>query len=543
MRSVIFGLIGAVVAAGSSILLSLLWQGELDARVQGTRQDRASDASALVSVALAARERASVQRIRALCESDIHVERLSLMLATSDGDGRAEAAQVTLRLSRSFEAVPMILRQQGQRLERLAGNAKLSIPDAATLEAMRTRWVATVTETRDVWLMSACRRGARPDALWIVIAWSAQELLAPFAEHTQVSPTLLVGDTDGHEVDREGTPRGWAARDASGRILARLAERPGPSLQHDSTRLLFALCALASAALGALMGFAYARKTRLHEQALDELERALSRVAEGDLTSSIGVTLEGHADQTFRTFDRMTRELREMRSKLLTAEREAAFRDVAQRIAHEIKNPLSPIQLSIETLRKARARKLADFDEIFEESTRAILDEVRRLERIVRDFSAYARLPKPRPGALDVGALIKDVLTLHRPEDVAVDLELADALPQIRADRDQLTQVLVNLLKNAGDAVAERATPRIALRVEAWEKGVCVHVDDNGPGVAEEERERIFEPYFTQKEQGTGLGLSIVKRIVTEHGGVISVSQGPLGGARFSVRLSESGPP
>jgi nitrogen fixation/metabolism regulation signal transduction histidine kinase len=271
---------------------------------------------------------------------------------------------------------------------------------------------------------------------------------------------------------------------------------------------------------------------------LATIEQAAARVAAGDLSSEIGVRFGGRADQTVRSFDRMTAELREMRGKLADAERAAAWQDMAQRIAHEIKNPLSPIRVALETLRKAHDKRLPAFDEIFDESTHAMLEEVQRLERIVREFSEFARLPKARPGAMTLGSLVQETARLYTPDDVGLELEVPADERMIHADREQLTQVLVNLIANAVHAARERSAPQIAVRVEQTDDATTLAVEDSGEGVAPDARARIFEPYVTTKAEGTGLGLSIVRRIVGDHGGTIGVeASAQLGGARFVVRL------
>ncbi|MDB4990890.1 MAG: Nitrogen regulation protein ntrY, partial [Myxococcaceae bacterium] len=272
-----------------------------------------------------------------------------------------------------------------------------------------------------------------------------------------------------------------------------------------------------------------------------ELEQAAERVAKGDLSARIGARSGGRADQTFRTFDRMTEELSEMRGKLAEAERAAAWQDMAQRIAHEIKNPLSPIQMAIETLRKAHDKRLPEFDEIFDESTRAIAEEVKRIEHIVREFSDFARLPRAKPGALDIASLIADTVSLYQPDDVAIELSHARSETLVRADREQITQVLVNLIQNATDAARGAATPRVSISTEVARGMALVHVEDNGKGIAADQRERVFEPYYTTKPNGTGLGLAIVRRIALDHQGQVNVSASALGGAKFTLKLPLQG--
>ena len=290
---------------------------------------------------------------------------------------------------------------------------------------------------------------------------------------------------------------------------------------------------------GVVLGVWLTRAGPVDEAVLTAIETATARVAQGDLSSQISLSVSGRADQTLRSFDRMTQELRETRAKLREAERAAAWQDMAQRIAHEIKNPLSPIKLALETLRKAHDKRLAAFDEIFEESTRAMLEEVARMEHIVREFSDFARLPRARPGALELTRLVQETVGLYAPAGVALSLPAADQEIHVHADREQLVQVVVNLLANAGDAARANPQPRVTVRVLREAGCVRLRVDDNGPGVVRSERERIFEPYVTGKPHGTGLGLSIARRIAQDHGGNIEVSDSPLGGARFELILPE----
>jgi nitrogen fixation/metabolism regulation signal transduction histidine kinase len=159
------------------------------------------------------------------------------------------------------------------------------------------------------------------------------------------------------------------------------------------------------------------------------------------------------------------------------------------------------------------------------------------MERIVGEFAAFARLPKPEPGAIDVAAWVNDTLGLYTPEDVEVSCEVQADLSPLRADREQLTQVLVNLLKNACDAARERASPVVRVRVEGEDGSIVLHVEDSGPGIPKEQRERVMEPYVTTKADGSGLGLAIVKRIVLDHSGTWSITSSALGGACFTIRL------
>ncbi|MBC7172688.1 MAG: HAMP domain-containing protein, partial [Polyangiaceae bacterium] len=195
---------------------------------------------------------------------------------------------------------------------------------------------------------------------------------------------------------------------------------------------------------------------------LTALERAAQRVGRGDLGSTIDGSHGGReVTRAFEAFNDMTRELDRARARLRRAERIAAWRDIARRIAHEIKNPLSPIQVSIETMRKTKAKNHPDFDEIFEESTLTILEEVERMKSIVSAFSDFARLPRPRPSDVSLLELSEHVARLHGGEHVKVVGEGTT----IRADREQLTQVLVNLVQNGLSAGSERDEGKVVLTV------------------------------------------------------------------------------
>jgi signal transduction histidine kinase len=279
---------------------------------------------------------------------------------------------------------------------------------------------------------------------------------------------------------------------------------------------------------------------------LTALEEAAARVGSGDLDSTIGVRSNNEVGRALRAFNQMTTDLKTTRAKLLRAERIAAWRDIARRIAHEVKNPLSPIQVAIETMQKTYRKKHPDFDEIFEESTAMILDEVQKLTRLVTEFSNFARMPSPRRQPVDVGELVRHTEALYRGhQGVELDAIVEPGLKVIAGDRDQLSEVMTNLVKNAIEAARSKhpdGGSKVLIRAKPVEGGVEIHVEDNGSGVPEDQRARVFEPYFTTKTEGTGLGLSIVQRIVTDHEGDIEVRASSLGGADFALFLSEHGP-
>lgn len=325
-------------------------------------------------------------------------------------------------------------------------------------------------------------------------------------------------------------------RDAEG-VVARVVvwrpalDRRGPPL------LLWIGCVAALAAGLALLFGGYLN--RWLQSSVDALTAAATRVGRGDFDTTLRDDGRGAFPATATAFNRMTRDLRDARSQLRQTERVAAWQDIARSLAHELKNPLSPIRLSIETLRSAHERSPEDFDALFDESTRTILQEVDRLREIVDEFSRFARLPAPELRELDLVSVVSQAASLHA--DGPADLALRTPSAPVRAwfDPDQITQVVHNLVSNAIDA-STAAHPdgngHVRVSVVDAAEGPRVLVEDDGAGIPNEQIEEIFEPYFSRKRGGTGLGLAITQRIVTEHGGRIEVQSAP-GGTRFTVTL------
>lgn len=270
------------------------------------------------------------------------------------------------------------------------------------------------------------------------------------------------------------------------------------------------------------------------------------RVAEGDLAARVEAGGPREVAELAEAFNRMTAELRESRERLLQAERVAAWREMARRMAHELKNPIFPIQVSIETLRRAAERAQGapgeEFRELLRESSDTILQELLALRDIIDEFSRFARMPQPRPQPLDVNVAVRQALELQqaRAAKVSLDLELAPDLPPLLADRDLLARAIGNLIANALEAMAGGG--RLRLRTAAAAEGVLVEVADTGPGLDQEQRTRLFTPYYTTKPGGTGLGLAIVQGIVSDHGGRIEVASAPGAGTRFVILLPAAAP-
>ena len=223
---------------------------------------------------------------------------------------------------------------------------------------------------------------------------------------------------------------------------------------------------------------------------------------------------------------------------LVQAQRATAWGEVARRLAHEIKNPLTPIQLSAERLQAKLANRLAPEDAAtLNRATETIINQVTAMKGMVDDFGEYARSPAPNLQPLDLNALVREVLALYEHAGAMVRPALQSGLPRVTGDPTQLRQVIHNLLQNAQDALAGSAAPRIDVETELAGKQVCLRISDNGCGFPEAIMMRVFEPYVTTKPRGTGLGLAIVKKIIDEHNGAVRVENLPGRGASVSVML------
>ena len=225
-------------------------------------------------------------------------------------------------------------------------------------------------------------------------------------------------------------------------------------------------------------------------------------------------------------------------TRITAAQRSAAWGEVARRLAHEIKNPLTPIQLSAERLQFKLAGKLANGDaDMLARGTQTIINQVQAMKRMVDDFRDYSRLPAPEVAPLDLNGLVREVLGLYESSSAMIEPGLAEELPPVLGDATQLRQVIHNLLRNAEDALEGLGDARIQITTAPAGRFARLLISDNGPGFPVELLSRIFEPYVTTKARGTGLGLPIVKKIVEEHMGIIEIGNAPEGGARIDIRL------
>jgi two-component system, NtrC family, nitrogen regulation sensor histidine kinase NtrY len=278
---------------------------------------------------------------------------------------------------------------------------------------------------------------------------------------------------------------------------------------------------------------------------VEALATTSGRLAGGDLEARAGPTDSriSEVEELVEAFNGMAGDIQRSQVRLVQAERVAAWREIARGLAHELKNPLTPILGAMDVIRKARRLDRPDFDEILVEQATAVVDEVMRLKKLSDSFAEFARLPAPVPEPLDIAQLVDGAVALYAGGDEEVQIErcYAAALPAVVADRSQVQTVVTNLVKNAVEAMDHHGT--LTLTLEPRGDRIELRVEDTGPGIPAEVRERLFTPYFTTKgSRGTGLGLAMTHRIVLEHGGSIEVGDAPGGGASFVIRLRVSGP-
>ena len=290
-----------------------------------------------------------------------------------------------------------------------------------------------------------------------------------------------------------------------------------------------------------LSSWAAARVTRPVEQ----LARAAQNVAAGEWNTRVEVHGGDEIAQLAESFNRMTAELLAQKERLVQTERVAAWRELARRLAHELKNPLFPLQLTVENLVRARTQSPGQFDEVFRESSDTLLAEISNLKKIIGRFSEFSKRPHPQLQAVQVNGILRGVVKLYQaqlqaPRRAAIDckLELDESLGTIASDPDLLHRAFSNLVLNAMDAMPDGGTLR--LRSRGDDGKVIVEISDTGSGLTPEECERIFTPYYTSKQHGTGLGLAIVQSVVSDHGGRISVQSEPGRGTTFVIELPEN---
>lgn len=271
---------------------------------------------------------------------------------------------------------------------------------------------------------------------------------------------------------------------------------------------------------------------------IEELAAAAESVAAGNWDISVLEQGRGELTVLARSFNHMTGQLAAQRERLVQTERVAAWRELARRLAHELKNPLFPLQLTVENLARSKELPAAEFDEVFVESTRTLGMEIANLKTIIGRFSDFSRMPKPQPEPIDAAAVVERVRSLYQSAcspGVSLRTEVADVPLPLSADPELVHRAVSNLVLNAMDAMPDGGTVTVAARPSG--EAIEIRVSDTGAGLTPEECERLFTPYYTTKQHGTGLGLAIVQSVVADHAGTIAVESGAGGGATFIITL------
>jgi len=391
----------------------------------------------------------------------------------------------------------------------------------------------------------------------------ARALLA--SDESAVFEPLRVGPLTyrvGYRVlrSRAGTPLGVLA------IPMLAGERATAARLAQTVSLIWAVSLMAVLAVASI-ALLLARRLARPMEALTEATR---RVAAGDLATRVPVTRADEIGDLQQAFNQMADDMAASRAALVRAEKEAAWRAMAQQIAHEVKNPLTPLKLSAQHLQRAWRDQAPEFGGILADATQRIIDQVEALRKVASRFSAFAGRPDATAAPVDVNALAADALALYQTADArhAVQAEWASPPPRIHADRDDLRRVFINLVTNALQAMAGGGTLAVRTvrskhpappgrggttrrvvapgKAEAPHGWVGIEIRDDGPGIPPEVQARLFEPYFSTKSSGTGLGLWICRSTIEEMGGEISLTSVPGTGTSAWVwlpRLPDDAPP
>jgi signal transduction histidine kinase len=296
------------------------------------------------------------------------------------------------------------------------------------------------------------------------------------------------------------------------------------------------LVAIFGILMGVLMSaWAAARITR----PVQRLAESAGKVAAGNWATTVEIASGDEVGKLAQAFNRMTHELVEQRERLVQAERVAAWRELARRLAHELKNPLFPLQITVENMQRARESYPEQFEEVFREGTHTLLAELANLKQIIGRFSDFAKMPAPEMQPVNFNQLAAETMKLFEAQflqaHVTAKAELDPNLRAIPADPEQMTRVLRNLILNAIDAMPQGGA--LTIRTVALGAAVRLEISDTGQGLSPEECARLFTPYYTTKTHGTGLGLAIVQSVVSDHKGRISVESQPGRGTTFRIDL------
>ncbi|KAA3658432.1 MAG: GHKL domain-containing protein, partial [Calditrichaeota bacterium] len=259
--------------------------------------------------------------------------------------------------------------------------------------------------------------------------------------------------------------------------------------------------------------------------------------AEGDLDYRMTVHSDDEVGQLVHAFNVMIERVKDKQEQVVELEKKAAWREMARILAHEIKNPLTPIQLMIQQLHDQYKGDDPVYAEVLNECTEIITDEIGTLQNLVRSFSEFARMPEMQKEPADLNAIIREVAKLYT--DTTIALALDPALPKLLLDEQQFRRIFKNFIENSRAAITQKGQGSITIRSSVEQDSVIVRVSDSGAGIKDDVLQRIFEPHYSTKKHGMGLGLAIVKRIVQEHDGTISVSSEEGKGTEFVISMNK----
>ena len=540
-----FGVLAALSTAGLGIVV------REDRRHDETERFDDEVRSACARVAGEVQRQAESDRklVAGACQSGELVDRAIVAIDRGELDDRRLALSALVPKEReAFDLDELMLVTDSGDVLGADPRALLGMPRAKIEAALRgdlAKW--SLRQEGDPAIVARCSGHARVGSgVGLVGARRVAPLLERFGNTAGVGASFasLAAET------RSAAQASCAIVDPSGASMAIVVTKSKATLDENLARVdrTVLLAAIASTGAALLLAVLLARSLG---RPLEELAREARKVA-ADQARPLAVRGSGELADLAQAFDRMLEDLAVTRRRLAAASRVAAWREVARRVAHEVKNPLAPIRAAVETLRRLRARNDPAFDEYFDEATRTVLDEVHRISDIVTEFTRFARLPAPRPQDVDVDEVVRHVVQLHRAsagDNVRILQSGARVLPHVRADRDQIVQVLTNLVQNALDAVKDRGGEITVVAAALGTDRVAVTVSDDGTGVPAEIAARLFEPYATTKAHGTGLGLAIAQRIALEHDGELAYlgtgarADGRPSGARFRLVLPTAGPP
>jgi nitrogen fixation/metabolism regulation signal transduction histidine kinase len=470
-----------------------------------------------------------------------------------------EALQSGLAVSRDhLNAVRRDFHLHVQRTAVAIGDASEARPDSARAAAALAR-VVGASGAIDGLAVSTSRAGA---------GGGLPVDLQPFEDHpmlmTLLDATKLI-DRPGERrsdyaffdvEDRSSFVAVWNPRGADGDYRVLFYKRVDPEFLAHANRLIeqrqifaelkltrrsltesffFPFVIIYAVCLVVALGLALVMAERMADP-IRRLVRGTDKVAGGDWNYRLDVETGGETGRLVDAFNAMVRRLESQHRRLTDLEKMATWREMARHLAHEIKNPLLPIRLTVEELRDQYKGGDAAFKGMLEDSARVVGDELGSLNKLVKEFSTFAKMPDmtPAPGSLE--KLVRDVTQMY--PQVESSVEAAEPLPDFPFDTDQIRRVLINLFDNAASVGASR----VAIAVARTDGEAVLTLADNGPGIAADMLGRIFDPYFTTRQEGTGLGLAMVKKIVLLHGGEITAASREGEGVTFEVRLPLSGP-